>query len=242
MSRATFHIALFALVMSLGSCTGQRMMLTSEKGELVQLLSVDTGYEHHIRPDDKISLSVWDHDDLSLGSVYNIYNAHESFGKWVLVDKQGYAELPRLGKIHLAGLTCRQASDTLELLYGHEIAHPILVVKVLNRTVNVFGEVTKPGAYVLEKERTTITEIIGRTEGFTSYANVKSIRLIRNDISYTINLKHLDESFLHHIIVQADDIIIVPAKKGKVLDQKAPTLIPFSSALTAIVLVATLLL
>jgi len=224
------------------SCSSQQMIVTELEGPLVTLLSVDSGYEHTLRPDDKISLSVWDHDDLSFGSAYNIYNANEAFGKWVLLDKHGFASLPKLGKVYLEGKTCSEASDTLETLYGQEIANPIILVKVLNREVTVFGEVTKPGRLLLEKEMNTLTEVLGRTEGFTDYANVKKVRLVRNNIGYTLNLKKFDHSYLQNIFIQADDIIIVPAKRGKVIDQKAPTLIPFSSALTAIVIVATLFL
>ena len=42
---------------------------------------IDHNYQHVLAPDDKISISVWNHDDLSIGSSFSIYNTNESFGK-----------------------------------------------------------------------------------------------------------------------------------------------------------------
>ena len=241
MNRFARYIAFFALLGSV-ACSNQRLLLSSEEGALLELLETDTAFEHPIRPDDKLSLSVWNHDDLSMGSVFSIYNSNESFGKWVLVNAEGYAQLPKIGPVRLAGMTCGQAADTLRSLYGKHITNPIVVVKTLNRKVTVLGEVRTPGSYVMEEERVDIMQIIGRAQGFTDYANIKNVRLIRNDISYTLDLRSMDEYLLHNIIIQSGDVVIVSARKGKALDQKAPTLIPFSSALTAVALVVSILL
>lgn len=236
------YIAILVLATQLISCQGQKFLLTDVEGPLTNLLDMDTAYQHIIRADDKISLSIWNHDDLSIGSIYSIYNSNESYGKWLLIDKQGRAELPKLGSVQLGGFTCDQASDTLRKMYGKHISNPVIIVKVLNKKVSVYGEVKSPGNFQLEKEYTTISEMIGMAEGFSDYANLKGVRLIRDDVSYNINLKHMDDFLLHNVPLHADDIIIIPAKRGKTLDQKAPTLIPFSSALTALVLVVSILI
>jgi polysaccharide export outer membrane protein len=240
---AWFKIATMCAVLSaLVSCSGQKFLATQSKGPITELLDMDTAYAHIIRPDDKISLSIWNHDDLSIGSIYSIYNSNESYGKWLLIDKDGKAELPKLGAVKISGLTAEQASNKLMALYGKHISNPVIIVKVLNKKVSVYGEVKSPGNYLLEKEYTSISELIGMAEGFSDYAHLKKVRLVRDNVSYNINLKRMDDYLLHNLPVHAGDIIIIPAKKGKTLDQKAPTLIPFSSALTALVLVVSILI
>lgn len=234
-------LVLAAVVALLASCQGQKFLTTNQSGNLIDVLNTDTAIAHFLAPDDKLTLSIWNHDDLSIGSVFSIYNSNEAFGKWLLIDDEGNVDLPKIGKVHLAGLTAKQASDSLSQVFGNYITNPIVVLKVINRKVSVMGEVTKPGNYLLEEQVTTITELIGMAEGYTDYSNLKHVQLVRDSISYRINLRRMSPQMLQNIPLQANDIVIVPAKRGKTIDQKAPTLIPFSSALTALVLVISIL-
>ena len=64
-----------ALVLVLGllsSCT-QNLFVTKNKLPAASTLDVGPGYHYHLRKDDKISLSVWDHEALSVGSIYGHY-------------------------------------------------------------------------------------------------------------------------------------------------------------------------
>lgn len=237
-----YYLIGFALISSLFSCSTQQLLVSNDQGDIKDLLPKEEAYQHLIQTDDKLSLSIWNHDDLSVGSVFSIYNSNEAFGKWVLIDENGNAQLPKIGEVHLAGMTCVEAADTLEKLYAIHIKNPIVVAKVLNRHVTVLGEVRMPGYIVLEEEQVKLMDVIGKAQGFTDYADLSQIRLVRNDISYDLDLQKIDAVLSHTIVVHSGDIIIVSAKKGKALDQKAPTLIPFASVLTAVAVFATLIL
>lgn len=241
MLKNLYHIALIAIVLSLSSCSNQQFLMTKSTGAVTDLLAVQSEVEHVIQSDDKLSLSVWNHDDLSVGSVYSIYNSNESFGKWVLVDKAGFAQLPDVGNVKMAGRTCSEAADYLRTLYAEQINDPVIVVKVLNRKVTVLGEVRTPGSYVLEEEETSLVELLGAAQGMTNYANFKNVRLVRDSVSYTLNLSRMDQQLQQNILLQSGDLVIVSSKRGKTLDLKAPTLIPFASAITAIAIVLSLL-
>ncbi|MEM7035682.1 MAG: response regulator, partial [Bacteroidota bacterium] len=127
---------------------------------------------HRIQPDDKVSLSIWNNDDMSVGSVFGIYNSNEVYGKWVLVDARGFATLPLIGNVHLAGKSTTEAAELLQEMYGKEIREPVIVVRVLNREVTVTGEVKEPGNFILDKEKYTLAEVLGKAEGFTDYAKL----------------------------------------------------------------------
>ncbi len=223
------------------SCKTQNLFQTKNHGDLTDLFNVDEDYEYIIKTDDKISLSIWDHTDMSIGSVFSIYNSNEAFGKWVLVRKDSTVILPKVGKVKIGGLTRQEAAELIIPLYAKSIVDPIIVVKVLNREVTVLGEVRTAGKYILDKERNTLTEILGVSQGLQTYANMRKIQLIRGGVNYEIDLTKLDDRALYSIVVESGDVINVPSRNGKMLDQKAPTIIPLASALTAVALILTVI-
>ncbi len=239
MNNSYLYIIIALALLSITSCGNQKLFMSSSDGDLADLQTTDSLFQHTIKPDDKLSLSIWNHDDVSLGSVFSIYNSNESYGKWVLVDQNGIAQLPKLGKVKLGGLSCTEAADTLRELYSATINSPIVVVKILNRKVTIVGEVRSPGTYILEEERVDLMEIIGEAQGFTDYADMSQVRLVRNDQSYSLDIQEMNEFHLHDLMLQADDLIIVSATTGKAIDQKAPRLIPIASSITAIAVIAS---
>lgn len=222
------------------SCSYGKFLETEEEGDVSELF--DSNKEQHIlKMDDKITVSIWDHNNVSLGSIFSIYSANETFGKWVLIDSLGNATLPKLGNIRLAGLNCQQAAETIKVLLEKELVDPIVVVKILNREVTVLGEVKTPGNFIIDKEHTRVYELIGKSEGFLQYANTKKVQLIRNNRSYILDLSQRDIRGVQNIHLKSGDIIFVPAKAGKNFDMSIKRIIPFASAITAIAVFTTLL-
>ena len=198
-----------------------------------------------IKTDDKISVSIWNHDEMSIGSIYGVYNSNEVYGKWIMVDKQGEAALPGIGRINLLNLNTQQAADSLKILYVTTIKNPIISVKILNKEVSILGELRKPGKYVLEKEENSILEIISKAEGFDYYADKKRVRLVREEsgktIEYKLDFRNEYISYLANLNLKPGDIIYVQSKKGKSLDKKAPTILPIASLITAMILMINFL-
>tara|TARA_B100000809_G_scaffold185304_1_gene183385 strand:- start:7188 stop:7916 length:729 start_codon:yes stop_codon:yes gene_type:complete len=236
--RPTFFLVAIALLFS--SCAYQNIFENEQTNSLQDLLTIDSTHQHRINVDDKISVSVWNHDNMSIGSLFGIHNSNQVYGKWVMVDAAGYIMVPKIGKVRLGGLTCLEAADTLVSIYSTILVDPNLVVKVLNRDVTILGEVRSPGKYILEKESNTLTEIIGSAQGLEFYADKKKIQLIRNNKSYQIDFTKLVDNN-YQILVQAGDVINVHARRGKSIDKKAPTLIPFASALTALAVIVSII-
>ena len=96
------------------SCKTKNLFHTSNNIDVNTIIYSDSIFiPEKIKADDKISVSIWNHDDMSVGSVFSIYNSNESFGKWVLVNHEGYVSLPKIGSIKLAGLSCDEAKVIL---------------------------------------------------------------------------------------------------------------------------------
>ena len=201
---------------------------------------VDTGHPHCLGPGDKLTLSIWRHEDLSIGSLFGIYNSNEAYGKWVLIDEEGYALFPGLGKLHLQDLTVAQAEALIADSLSKSIKAPELVLRILNREVDILGEVRNPGTYLLERENHSISEMLSQAGGLEPYAEIREVQLFRNGHSYMLDLTAMDAN--PDFILRNGDILTIPTRGGKMLDKKAPTLIPFTSAVTAIVLVASLII
>lgn len=235
------YCAIICSLMAIASCKTLNIFQTDQHCDPKELIfSEDSSIV--FSPGEKITLSVWRHDDLSVGSVFNIYNANASFGKWVMVDKDSCIALPAIGRIKVSHFSIRNLEDTIVSILSKEIVDPVIVIKVLNREVTVLGEVKSPGNLTLEKERVSVVEVIGMAEGFISYADVKHVQLLRDGKSYLIDMSVVNTPFANEIFVRPGDIVSVPSLKGKRLDQKAPTIIPFSSALTSVAVLLSLIL
>lgn len=234
-------IPLLLAVSCLCSCTGQQFLATEYYSPLAELVVERRNYEHVIQTDDKLTMSVWNHNDMSIGSLFSIYNSNEAFGKWVLVDREGYVTLPEVGRIQLAGKTCREAEDTLIQIYAEILVDPVIEVKVLNKSITVLGEVRTPGTYVVDKEYTSVTEMIGQAQGYLYYSDVSRIQLHRQGKTYLLDLTSIDEQLLYNIPVISGDIIVVPSRKGKNLDKKSPTIIPWATLATSVALLISVL-
>ena len=234
-------IIIISIVCLFSSCATQNLFHRENTSSYASLdsLALQGSAQHTIRPDDKISVSIWNHDDLSIGSIFGIYNSNEVYGKWVLVDQAGYISLPKIGRVNVNGMTVTACEAKLRTAYAEYIREPIIVVKVLNREVTVLGEVKSPGVFLLEKEKNTLFETIGRAGGLDFYANKKEVKFIRNEKEYLLDLTKMEDFEQNNLVLQSGDIIYVPTRKGKTLDKKAPTLLPIASILTTVVVILT---
>ncbi len=193
--------------------------------------------QYQIRKDDKISISVWGQDDLSIGSSYGIYNSNEVYGKWLMVNANGKIETPKIGTMLVAGKTIIELKDTLKTLYAQWLKNPIVDIKILNREITVIGEVRDPQVILVDKEQNKLLDIIAKCKGFEMYANLKYVKVLRQVGEHVhvanINLTTSGNYLAKNIDLQPGDVLIVPSKKYKEFDRRISVIIPFTTALTA---------
>lgn len=200
-------------------------------------------YQYVIRKDDKISISVWNHDDLSVGSVYGIYNSNEVYGKWLMVDANGKIPVPQVGEVQAENLTIVELENILRTEYSKFIKQPIIEVKVLNKEVTVLGEVKTPGKYLLEKEQNTLVELLGKAGDFDFYADRSKVMVVRmvdgKPKSVTVDLTQLGQYAESNIYLLPGDLVYVPTRKAKIWDKRSGSIVvPATAIITTAVLVA----
>jgi len=231
----------------LSSCTTQNLVTKANNDkrntkEELTAFSYNPAYEYTLQKGDKINLSVWDNDDMSVGSTYGIYNSNEVYGKWLMLDATGNVTVPKLGEVNLLGLTIPQTKEKLRNGFKQWIVAPIIEVKVLNKEVNILGELKAPGKYLLEKDNNTLLDVVAKAGDFDFYANKKEVQIVRmiddKPVTLVVDLTKMDDYMAANVQIHPGDMIYVPSRKGKHWDRRAgSTIVPLTSVISTAVLV-----
>lgn len=224
----------------LSSCT-QNLFVTNKPLSAPAALAVGPDYQYRLRKDDKLTISVFDHEELSIGSIYGHYPVSENEGKWELVDATGSLNVPKVGNFHVEGLTLSEAEDQLEKLMAKWIVNPQITLKVLNLQTTVLGEVNLPGNQRLEKERNTLIEVLGKAGDFGVYADKRHVKIMRQNAKGTfateVNLMKMSGFERDNLTVLPGDVVYVPSKNGKQFDRKSPSILGVASIISTFFIV-----
>lgn len=239
---------IFCTLMLLASCKTQNVFVKATVPAQRQVTDADSAfqkeenYEYHLRKDDKVNISVWNNDDVSVGSVYGIYNSAEGYGKWLMIDKKGEISIPAVGSIKVDGLTLVELKNVLQKELSKTILNPVIDVKVLNKEVTVLGEVKKPGKHLMEKEDYDLLDVIGMAGDFDTYADKRRVQIIRKNKgivnTIVLDITSMKNYVTGNIMIHPGDVVLVHSKKGKDWDKRAgASIIPTGSAITALILI-----
>jgi len=242
-------IYLFVLTAMLASCSPPQQLFQSP-GPVSDNRSVLKQYfqpkEAVIKPGDKLSLSIWGHEELSIGSVNSVYNSGEATGKWLVVDNDGEVNFPQIGRVKVAGYDMKEVNYLMEEKYRTLLKEPVINVRVVNQFVTVLGEVNKPGRYPLDNEQMTLVEVIGAAAGLTPYAKgheVKVIRQVQNHpVELVVDLTDLVTFGDYNVQLKSDDIVYIGPNEKKGADERLRRGAVFGGILGAIALAASVLL
>ncbi len=223
-------------------CATQNMFTEQDKisaqySNYRKMVHLDSTYQYTIRKDDKISISVWEQDELSVGSSYGIYNSNEVYGKWLMVDAEGKIEVPKLGSIVVLHFTVPELKKVLRDSFSSILVNPIVDVKILNKEISLLGEFRDPATITVDKEKNYLLDLVAQVGGFEFYANLKQIKVLRQVGPHThvidIDLTTKDFYASKNILLYPGDVVIAPSKKYKDFDRRISNIIPFTSAVTA---------
>ena len=160
------------------------------------------GSDYVIGPDDTLQISVWKEPDLT-----------ESLP----VRPDGKISLPLLNDIPAAGLTPMQLKDSVTEKLKKYIADPrvtVVVTAMNSRRVFVTGEVLHSGAMPLLPNMTMLQAL--STAGFTQFANLKNIYLLRTENGRQVKLPFNYKDVVkgnhpeQNIALKPGDTVVVP--------------------------------
>ena len=141
------------------------------------------------------------------------------------VEPDGAVNLPAIGKVQVEGLGRREAKSKIEQIYKEKLLpDPIIELSIVNLKVTLLGEFSKQGNFLLERDHTTLIEIIGEAGGITKTADPKTLKIIRGDKSNPeiiyVNLNDINSLASKKLILQNNDIIVLQTTKAAALSEK----------------------
>ncbi|HVZ57443.1 MAG TPA: polysaccharide biosynthesis/export family protein [Chitinophagaceae bacterium] len=141
-----------------------------------------------------------------------------------LVDQEGNIEYPRIGVVHVEGLTKKQLAAIIKGKFESQLTDPSVIIRYMNFKVTVLGEVARPSSFSIPSERITIFDALGLAGDITPEGiktRVKVIREINGDREIgTIDLTsaHLFES--PYYILRQNDVVLVESTEHRLKEEE----------------------
>ncbi len=247
-----------SMAILLGSCTVNKDVLFKTPTDYVyDDLPDSLGTETRIAPNNILTLNFFTGDGhvliesgigssrLTGGGDGNSNNINRNRIDY-LVDKDGTAKLPVLGRVKLEGLTIKEAETKLEEMYSVYYNDPFVTLDVNNNRVIVSpGSGGTAQVIRLTNANTTLLEALALAGGVSDRGQAAEIKLIReNKVTggrdvYKIDLSTIDGLAQADMIVQPNDIIYVdplPLIASEIVKEIAPII----TLITTTVLIITL--
>jgi len=162
------------------------------------------------------------------------------------VDIDGKVNLPAIGKIEVVGLSRREAAIKIQEIYKTKLLkEPIIELSVVNLKVTLLGEFGKQGNFLLERDNTTLIDIIGEAGGISKTADPKTLKIIRGDRANPeliyVNLNDINSLASKKLILQNHDIIVLQPTKSAATSDKLQSLNNILQPLLVVVNLAVLI-
>lgn len=156
-----------------------------------------------------------------------------------LVQEDGFAKLPKVGKVKLENLTLDQADSLLEIKFNEFYKDCYVRTRYSNKRVIVFKGTTGL-VFPLRNEKISLLEVLASTGGMPNDVRATNIRLIRGDLQdpevLLINLSTIEGMRKQNLIVEPNDIIYIEPIRKTFLE----TLGDISPILSTVTSIATL--
>lgn len=217
---------------SLASCDSQKRVYKDfnyfQSG--LDTLKVIAFEEPKIMPNDLITVQVVSgslkQEDAQLFNLTNIGTLQNVTGTMIntqgyQVDESGNIEMPKLGRIKVAGFTRSELSQFVSNKLKSEqlVKEPIVIVKFQQFRVNVLGEVKKPGAVLFKSDKANLLEALADAGDLTDFAKREDIILMRQREgkweTFKVDLKNTAFLNTPAFQLQHNDIIYIPANNNK---------------------------
>lgn len=261
MNRKTMKLLLaVAAVVILASCSGTKNVAYFQNSDSVNLDASKMLYDAHIMPKDILSITV-STTDAEAAVPFNMtvptpltQSQRSTYAQALLqsylVDNEGYIEFPKVGKVHLGGLTKSEAEKLiLEKIkpYMNPEETPIVTVRMSNYKISVLGEVNRPGMYTVGNEKISILEALAQAGDLTIYGVRNNVKLIREDSTgmKSIHVLNLNDASLinsPYYYLQQNDIVYVEPNKVKAQNSSVGSMTTLWFSATSILISLTSLL
>jgi protein involved in polysaccharide export with SLBB domain len=157
-----------------------------------------------LRPGDQIEMKLGGVPLTEISALSGIYT----------IDDEGSVNLPHIGRIKIAGLAPGAAESAIENVYKSQdiYTNPTVAItmRAQSRFVNVGGEVKAPQRISFTPDLTILSSI-NAAGGFSSLADGRKIRLLRDNKIMIIDVNKIRANLTLDLPVEPGDRIEVPS-------------------------------
>lgn len=160
---------------------------TSSDSEMTKPIAATTDPAYVIGPEDVLDINVWKEPDMT---------------RIVPVRPDGKISLPLINDVQAAGSTPQQLANTVTEKLRKFLTEPqvtVIVTQINSQRVFVVGEVLRAGAFPLIPGM-TVLQALSSAGGFTTFADVKKIHVMR-----LVNGKHVELPFNYREVLKGDN-------------------------------------
>lgn len=162
-----------------------------------------------------------------------------------LVDHTGKINFPVLGEIHVEGLNSKELRNLLTERLEEYIKDPIVNVRIMNFTISILGEVTRPGTFTISGERVALPEALGLAGDMTIFGrrdNVLVVREIGGKKQYEfLDLRDSNALNSDFYYLQQHDVVYVEPnsaqRQGSSFNRNAPVYVSMASLLLSVLVI-----
>jgi polysaccharide export outer membrane protein len=249
------------ILLSLGSCRNSKDLIyfqNIDSSEVKNAFLLNEGLEYKLRVNDILyvrivspnpQINAYLNPGTSLAASQSTYSQDRLYLEGYSVDKEGFINLPMIGKIKAFDFTVQQVKTLIEQNVSSVAKDATVTVKLANFRVTLLGEVVRPGNYNFYMDKLTIIDALGQAGDLTDFGNRKKVLLMRttdNGVQpYRIDLT--DKAFMMSDLyyLKPNDIIYVEPLKTKgvrmIIADYGVIITAITSTLTTLVLMLNLL-
>jgi len=190
-------------------------------------------YEARIKPKDLLSITVVSSEP-EASKMYNLImpQIEKAATQTALssppilqtyeVDNNGEIEFPIFGKIKVVGLTRHELESILhtKLSAAFTKESPIITIRFTNYSVNILGEVQRPGKFETNNGQLTIFEGLALAGDLTIYGRRDNVKVLREKADgskeyITINLSDKNVIYSSAYYLEQNDVVYVEPNKSR---------------------------
>jgi len=249
---SNFFLAIFILILAASSCTPHKKMVYLQHQAEVSDTLMFSRPDYFIKPGDILHIRVLTLDEESdlifntedtrrMGAGSGARNNISVYLHGYTVGEDGSVKMPVLGDVIVAGRTIAQATKEIDEQIEEYLIGATVVIKLVNFSITVLGEVRRPGNYYIYDNQFSIMDAIGLAGDMTDYGN-RQVNIVRQtDQGATFATLDVTESKAvasEFYYLQPNDIVYVEPHKVKRLGfAQFPFAVVFSAISTTLLLI-----
>ena len=182
--RSLLFLVVSIFILLLSSCKPQKAIFNYFE-DMTDTTSKKSFYvaEPVIQKNDQLSIQISSASlDPGVDALYNQqYSGNQSQTYGYLVDQKGNVEVPRIGIIHVEGITKDSLAAEIKNRLKTQLADPTVVIRFTNFRIIVIGEVGSPGVHSIPVENLTLLEALAMAGDITEFGKKKEVKILREN-------------------------------------------------------------